>query len=151
MKIKITQSGWAGYTGDLGMVAFLDGVSVEDVSRADAAFLAGIVSIEAEDGSNPSMSQRIVNVYANEANVEHVVVKSSPIVHAHTKQSLEAIADASGIKGVREISDPLGIKANAIVELIEKILSAQTDAQNLADAEAKAAAAAQVEAASAPK
>jgi hypothetical protein len=142
MKIKITQPGWAGYTGDLGAFAFVDGVSVEDVGRADAAFLAGIVSIEdVADGKNPSMSQRIIDNYGNEAVVEPVVAKAEPAAIAGmSKESLEAVADADGIKGLREISDPMGLKANSIHELIEKILAAQVDAALAAAQAAKDAA-----------
>lgn len=142
MKIKITQAGWAGYTGHLGHVEFVDGISVDDVGRGDAAFLAGIVSIEdAETGKNPSDTQRMIEENSNRASVEQPVAVQvvTPVpAAAHTKESLEAVADASGIKGVREIGDAVGVKGNSIAELIEKILKAQADA---AAAAASAAAA----------
>lgn len=130
MKIKITQPGWEGFTGALGMFEFENGVSVEDIGRADAAFLAGIVSIEDFDtGKNPSLSQRIVDSYSKEAKVP-AVEPIVPVVTstAHTKESLELIADKSGIKGIREVSDPMGIKGNAIAEIIGKILLAESQA-----------------------
>ena len=144
MKIKITQPGWEGYNGDLGAFAFVGGVSVEDVGRADAAFLAGIVSIEnVADGKNPSMSQRIIDNYGNEAVVEGE--SPAPVVESksvYTKEYLESIADAVGIKGIREIADPLSLKANSISELIEKILTLQVETDAAAALAAKAAAAA---------
>jgi len=132
MKIKITQSGWAGYTGLLGMVDFLDGVSVDEVSRADAAQLGGIVSIEVVGtGANPSASQLIVDSAFIEARVEAVqqpVAPDAPAVKTtFTKESLSVIADASGIKGIREVAEPLGLKGNSISELIEKILLSQAE------------------------
>ena len=129
MKITITQPGWSGYTGFLGMVEFADGISVEEVSRADAAQLAGIVSVEeVGTGKNPSAAQIIVDSVDNAAPVESTAGEASvaPAVAAlHSKALLEKIADASGIKGIREIADPLGIKGNSISELIEKVLLAQ--------------------------
>lgn len=128
MKIKITQAGWAGYNGHLGSVEFADGVSVDDVSRGDAAFLAGIVSIEdVKTGENPSDTQRILNEYGNQARVETVVAPTAPAKPelTHSKESLEAVADSSGIKGVREIADSFNVKGNSIAELIEKTLQAQ--------------------------
>ncbi len=129
MKIKITQAGWAGYTGLLGMVEFADGVSVDECSRADAAHIGGIVSIEdVETGRNPSAAQLIVDSGLIEAPVEVVVAPASDALAAtqvHSKESLELVADARGIKGVREIGDELGLKGNSISELIEKILHAQ--------------------------
>lgn len=47
-----------------------------------------------------------------------------------TQAELEAIADASGIKGLRDIADPLGIKGQSIngliAELIQKGLATKT-------------------------
>jgi hypothetical protein len=129
MKIKITEPGWAGYTGYLGAVDFKDGVSIDEVSRADAAQLAGIVSVQVvETGENPSDAQRIVDGGNVKAPVE--AAKTAPVrvqVLGHTKASLEDIADAQGIKGIREIAEPMGLKGNSISELIEKVLGYQAD------------------------
>lgn len=46
-------------------------------------------------------------------------------VRLYTKEELEAIADEKGIAGLREISDPMGVKDNSIVGLIKEILQAQ--------------------------
>ena len=132
MKVKITEPGWAGFTGQFGQFEFVDGVSVDDIGRADAAYLAGLVSVEdASSGENPSTAQRIIDTYmtpavgteAAKAPVEVVAVV------VHTKESLEAIADAGGIKGIREIADTLGVKGNSISDLIGKVLAAQPAVQ----------------------
>lgn len=127
MKIRIIEKGWAGYTGDLGAHAFVDSVSVNDVGQADAAYLAGIVSIEnVETGKSPSVSQLIVDSMANSVPIEKHIEASAPVAGTrHAKDELEAIADASGIKGIREIAEPLGLKGNSISELIEKVLSVE--------------------------
>jgi len=131
MKIRITQPGWAGYTGDLGQYAFVDGVSVEDIGKGDAAHLAGIVSVEnIEDGSNPSHSQRLVDANTKSAKVETVIQGSEPVKlpdEFYTKSQLEGVADISGIQGIRKISDPVGLKGTSISDLIDKILSQQSD------------------------
>lgn len=127
MKIKIVQPGWAGFTGQLGAFEFVDGISVDDISSVDAQRLAGIVGIEdADSGANPSITQNMIEKNSKAAPIEAPVaaVNETPTAE-YTKESLEAIADASGIKGVREIADKFGIKGQSITELIEKILTAQ--------------------------
>lgn len=129
MKIKITEPGWAGYTGHFGMVEFKDGVSVEDLGRGDAAAIAALVAVEeVETGKNPSEAQRIVDGQNNVAPVEAVFVHTpvAPVSStAHTKASLEELADKHGIKAMREIGETFGVKGTSISELIEKILTAQ--------------------------
>lgn len=129
MKIKITQTGWAGYTGHLGQVEFADGISIDDVSRADAAQLSAIVLIEdVATGKNPSDAQRIVDSYSDQAKVETPLVAETTVqlVSEYDQAQLEAIADASGIKGVREIADRFDIKGTSITDLITRILNAQS-------------------------
>ena len=129
MKVKITQGGWSSFCGHLGQVLFENGVSVEDVGKGDAAFLAGILQIEeVGTGRNPSDTQRIIDQYANQAPVERfdTIVETLPgpiLAPTYSKEQLEQIADAKGIKGLREIAEPLGIKGLSITELIEKILA----------------------------
>ena len=126
MQVKLTQPGWEGFCGHLGQVLFENGVSVEDIGRGDAAFLAGILQIEeVGTGRNPSETQRIVDQYPNAAVVEKVAVEvPAPVeFESYSKEQLEQIADAKGIKGLREIADSLAIKGQSITELIEKILA----------------------------
>lgn len=42
-----------------------------------------------------------------------------------TEEKLAAVADDKGIKGLREIADPMGVRGRAIPELITEILAAQ--------------------------
>lgn len=46
----------------------------------------------------------------------------------YSREQLGQIADESGIKGLRTIATPLGIKGNSIAELIEEILQATNGA-----------------------
>ena len=50
MKIKITTPGFAGFSGEVGMVQFVDGVSVTDVHAAQLPFVKAIHTIEEIDG-----------------------------------------------------------------------------------------------------
>lgn len=142
MKLRITEHGWAGFTGHLGSIEFIDGVSVEDVSRADASYLAAIVAIEdADTGKNPSDAQAIIDAGTISAPMEKALESPAPQEPKldYTKESLEAIADASGIKGIREVADTFGLKGNSIVDLIDKILSTQLEKLEAAKAAADAA------------
>ena len=138
MKIRITEPGWVGYSDFLGAVEFKNGESVDDVTKAEAAFLAGIVRIEQFDGTNPSHSQQIVDASSREAKVVSVHAGTEPVAPAavvYTQESLSALADSGGIRAIREISDPMGLRDVSIVELIAKILSSQAAAS--VDAAAK--------------
>lgn len=129
MRIKITEKGWAGFTGHMGSVEFVDGISVDDIGQGDAAHLASLISVEnVANGQNPSVAQRLIDVQDVSMPVEKQVVASIAAPSDHSKESLEKIADAQGIKGVREIAEPMGLKGNSISELIDKVLKAQSEA-----------------------
>lgn len=46
-------------------------------------------------------------------------------VKVYTKEELEEIADEKGIKGLREVADPMGVKDTSIEGLISEIIAAQ--------------------------
>jgi hypothetical protein len=124
MKIRLLQPGWETFTGNFGGVEFADGVSVNDANTREAARLANVVRCELEDGSNPSASQvaldskgTIMQVGSDRA--------PAPAPVKYSRTALEEIAGAKGIKGLREIGDPMGVKASGIADLIEAILKAQ--------------------------
>jgi len=145
MKIKIVEAGWAGYTGPLGPVEFVDGVSVDDVSKGEMRQLSGIIQFEdADTGSDPSLAQELIdsqNVPAPLATVP-TTEQIGPVMpeKVWTNDELVAIADAHGIKGIREVATPMGLKGTSIAELIGKILSVQAEqVKAFTDAEAKKA------------
>lgn len=132
MKIKIIQAGWEGFTGMFGVVEFADGVSVNEISRAEAQSLAATVSVVTLDGKDPSAAQQIIDF--NDKPAEgHVNLPTEDTIPppiatvepkpTYTKEQLEEIADKDGIKGIRMIGEPLGLRANSISELIGKILA----------------------------
>lgn len=76
MKIRITDPGFANLTGLFGTIEFVDGVSVESVSRAEAARLATILRIEVEGtGENPSTTQQMVDLHKK--NLEELGIKEA--------------------------------------------------------------------------
>lgn len=128
MKIKITEPGWAGFTGDFGMVEFVDGVSVDDVSRVEQARLAGIIGIETVEGTNPSASQILLDAHVTPVAVQtltHIPDAPPAAAKVWTSDELAAVADKDGIKGIRAIAEPMGLKDNSIADLMAKILSHQ--------------------------
>lgn len=140
MKYRITEPGWEGFTGHLGMEEFVDGVSVEAISKAEASRLACIVRIETVEDApkNPSATQQVLDSYHTQAGLatlatadeEQGVMKQVPEQpdRVYTKEELEQIADQGGIKAIRAIAEPRGIKGAAIGDLIAKVLKAQEDA-----------------------
>lgn len=140
MKVKLVEPGWERYTGQFGIYWFVDGVSTTDMSKHDAARIAAVMRIETEDGHNPSVAQSLVdnintpaphftsNVMQPEApkdpeqpKVEPDKAPEQPAQKVWTEEELAAVADAKGIKGLREIAEPMGIKGTSIKELIREI------------------------------
>jgi len=154
MKLKLTQPGWEGYTGQFGAHEFKDGISVEDLGSGEVRLLSAIMAVEEvvdgeSTGRNPSVAQEIIDKRTLRAEV--VPSMSAPEAPAaaaapakvYSEQELADIADAKGIKGVREIGAPLGINGKSIAELIGKILGKQAeDAAKAKQAEHDAAVAA---------
>jgi hypothetical protein len=142
-RIKITQPGWEGFTGDLGVTAFKDGVSVEPVNRRHIAIIGASLSLVSVDedgveGENPALQHQMLTngsmslpaptltalPRATEAEVSKAAPKSADpaAVVFHSKENLETIAEKKGIAGLREIMDPLGVKASSINKAIQVIL-----------------------------
>jgi hypothetical protein len=46
MKLRITQTGYQNFTGEMGHIEFVDGVSVDDVHGDFARSLSGVVQTE---------------------------------------------------------------------------------------------------------
>lgn len=130
MKLKITERGWAGFTGQLGEVDFEDGISTE-VTETQARRLANIIQIETLDGRNPSASQNVLDSQAIEMKqgMDHVAVQSTVAAtqRSFTKEELEKIAEERGIGGLRAIAEPLGIVGRSINILINAIIAQQAN------------------------
>lgn len=135
-QLKIVEPGWETYTGQLGMIEFVDGLSVGEFSLREARRIAGSLQVvDAETGVSPSIAQAMVDNVSEEAAVpanpygdegQGVGGEEPPADPVYTSEKLAEIADKGGIKALREIGDKMGVKDNSIAGLIEAILEAQT-------------------------
>ena len=136
MKLRLTEPGFATYTGQMGVVDFVDGLSVGDVLTIDGIRISAAIRAEWEDGTASNVGEMYLNCMDVPAHVgtqdfqpvaavdpveKTVVAEAAPAVQ-HTKESLAAVADKQGIAGLREIADSLGIKGMSINGLIDSIL-----------------------------
>lgn len=138
MKLRLTAPGWQTYTGQMGVIFFENGLSVADVLPVDAVRVAGVIGAEWEDGRPANVSQIYLDNMQTEAAiakdnrepeapVEAKLADAAPLVAdlmapTYTEDQLAEIADKSGIAGLREIAEPLGIKGNSIAGLVAAIL-----------------------------
>lgn len=131
MRIKIIEKGFAGYTGKLGSIDFEDAIS-EPISLREANQLAAIMRIEVIEGDEMKLEQNArranmdtpaPNVTSEKARPEDLPSAKKPEPKLlYTREQLEAIADDTGIKGLRQIADKHNISARAIPDLIDKLI-----------------------------
>lgn len=158
-RIKITQTGWDGFTGDIGMVAFEDGVSTDVVGPRQFNVIAAVVAVveiddEGETLGSPGIQDNMKGAAVIGAPVLNEMLRATdeekkaeakadaapkpdvdPLaVVYHSKADLEAIAEKKGIAGLRAIAEPLGEKGRSINELIKEILKAEAKLKAHADA-----------------
>jgi hypothetical protein len=132
MKIEITHPSFTGYNGYLGPVEFKDGISVFDLSPVHVQMVMSNIScVDIATGLDPVLFYSESVPAVEEAPAE-VPLTVPGVVSEHTRASLEAVADAVGIRGIRAISAPMGIKGNAISDLINKILVLQGQVETAA-------------------
>lgn len=146
MKLRLTQPGFDTYTGQMGTVFFENGLSTADVKPNDAVRMAAQFLCEWEDGSTASVAQSLLDhahmtvgdlkavtnadqAFAQQAAEAGALASKAAaedgVTKTYTEESLAAIADKSGIKGLRVIAEPMGIKGNAIADLVRAILEKQ--------------------------
>jgi hypothetical protein len=143
-RIKIKQPGWEGFTGEIGITTFKDGVSVEHVNRRHIAVIGASLAIvevdeDGNEGDNPTLQHTMIAETTVRADVLTELPRATDADMAagtakapdeakvvfHTKEDLERIADKKGINGLREIAAPLGVKGRGINELVKEILKAE--------------------------
>lgn len=151
MKLKLVEAGYEKFTGHFGHVYFEDGVSVDDVSQADARLFASITTVEVVgEGTIAGDNERyqgsmdipavtvtyptLADLQRAEAAAVHTLMSPAegqePVAEVTAKvwtvEELEEVADKKGIAGLREIADPMGVRARGINELIGEIIAKQT-------------------------
>jgi hypothetical protein len=150
-RIRIEEPGWAGFTGHFGTVEFLDGVSVDPVPWIEQQRLAGLIRFaSAEDGEDGAQLGPSAELSRNRdrgaddpmvARVEQMIIapdgEARLVASTVTREELEAVADAKGITGLREIAKGWNVKGRSVNELINEILEAQKQAAEKAGAPAE--------------
>lgn len=149
IRVKIVQPGMTGYNGYIRGTRFVDGISHEEMPIRDALRLAASCAVEDMNGNQLSPNTYVFED-ADKISADDVMPKVEAIVeeaiqpepedevidfyepgeeHAEAKkwdlQALEAIADAEGISGLREIGEEFGVKERSIDGLIKEIMKAQ--------------------------
>jgi hypothetical protein len=168
MYLKVATKRMAGYTGVLGLVRFKDGVSEDPLPRHMRDRMAAsmeFLEVDLDGNEQPAGAQhRVIREYKERAprseplkrqtdeekaaEVAAAAVINAKVPVIETRESLLAIADKSGIKGLREIGNKWNVKHRSIPTLIEMILDAQEKAvakRAKKDAPAPAAAAVETE------
>jgi hypothetical protein len=144
MKLRLKQEGYETYTGQMGTVFFDNGLSITDVKPIDAVRIAAQFICTWEDGSTASVAQSIldhshmtVGDCRQEVNADQAIATQAAeaatlsgatrteSVGVITAEKLSEIADRDGIKGLRAIAEPLGIKSNSIADMMRAILEKQ--------------------------
>lgn len=151
--LKIISQGWQGYNGQLNIITFKNGISTEPVTQRVADRIAASVRVvqcdaegnEGEEAVPVGIQHRLINETLSrapilkplavqteadkklEARLDAARSLTAPIESLFTRDDLEKIADAKGIKGLRDIADAWDVKGRAIPELIDKILAAQAE------------------------
>ncbi len=123
-RIRITQPGMETYNGFLSEAEFVNGVSVEPLTKLQAQRIAGACRIETLEGLDPSEGTEHIAIVkgVEPPAVEYTQPVAEPVVYDFTRESLEAIADKQGLNGLRPIGDKYGIKSNSIVSMIDKLM-----------------------------
>jgi hypothetical protein len=144
-RVRLAQPGYDKFTGDFGCADFVDGVSVEMLDERQIDRIAMSIRVEDvddEEGAQLGPQQRHFHAKSVSAEVTpprrpptkaelaalepKEPVKPIAEVTYHTLAELEAVVDAKGINGLRDIGNPLGARARAIPDLITAILAAES-------------------------
>ena len=149
MQIKLMEVGMHAFTGDIGGINFVDGISVDPISRADMDRLACVMRVEiVAEGDEKAHVPTNVSILDRSQSAEVVAPRETQTDEArkaeeadraaknkapapqayeksYTRAELEEIADDTGMPGLREIGGPRGVTDRSIAGLIEAILEDQ--------------------------
>ncbi|MCJ8600994.1 hypothetical protein MWH03_00170 [Klebsiella pneumoniae] len=146
-KVQILEPSLSGYTGVLCGAEFKNGISVRELSFIEQQRLCAVMRAVTIDGNNVSPAGMLVagsHKTASEARLEEKtaepvttlprgqkaeVSETAAPAPVYTREELEAVADAEGIKGLRVIGDTVAVRGKTIPALIDAILKAQGGAK----------------------
>jgi hypothetical protein len=136
--VILLDAGWKDLTGPFGSIEFVKGRSVENLSKMEAARLGAICPIETDEGINPSAAQEMITLRSQDAVVKpqtellvrspakekpaEIVIPAASVAASITREQLEAVADKSGITGLREVAADYDVKGTSISGIIDKVL-----------------------------
>lgn len=141
--VIIKSETFSNFTGVMVGAYFENGKTVEPIPYRDAQTLGAIMEVETDEGQNPNPAETMWRGYntTDADQAKRVIQSAEPVekrigkkakveqpkqaLPTFTRDELEAIADKSGIAGLRKVGETFGIKARSIEELIEEILAAQ--------------------------
>lgn len=129
-RLRLIGKGFEKYTGAIGVTQFVEGLSVGTPHQMDVHRLTCTIGARWDDGSASSVGEGYEAAKnAPAPTVEEQVAADNAAAAAaagpgvtYTQEQLAAIADKDGIAGLRQIAEPLGVKANSIKALIDGII-----------------------------
>lgn len=148
MKLKITQRGFENYSGQMGMILFKDGISVNDVPEHEALRLSALFGCTWDTDEQVVITRNPAEMSAPVGRETHLVETDGTleevagndgadrptfiepdftdapikITKRYSLDELEEIADRDGIKGIRAVAGKYGIRGSSINGLIDEIL-----------------------------
>lgn len=149
-KIKHTAAGWEHFTGDFGSVQFTDGVSDFPQTRIIVDRLSAFLTFDliSDDGGNdgqagaaarlvsskcipmevePPLETQSDEDRANEVQKAIDAALKNPAQRLYSEGELVSIGETDGIKGLRDVAKPWGVRDRNIEKLIFAILAAQAE------------------------
>lgn len=151
-RVRIDKKAYEKFTGQMGDVDFVDGVSVESVSKAEARRLGSFITIvEVDTEKQVGFGQEIIDINgrsADQVTQPSETYKEKPKVKSekpkvlkekppkkekpkakqkessldYTEATLAALADDKGINGLREYAKQYDVYGRSIVEIIGKMM-----------------------------
>lgn len=151
--VKISEEnapGWDNYTGQIGDVHFVDGYSTEPLDRHQIYRISSSINLLAaqrqEDGTFVTgdlvgalyevgdATKETPSDYKSLPTLEEIGVDftdvgdgvpatNSPAKHSYTREQLAQIADEQGIKGLREVAEPFGVKGKSVEQIIDGMMT----------------------------
>lgn len=148
--IKITETAFDTYTGEMCDIDFVDGLSTRPLTENEVGKISSVLRVElipsdivtSDDPVTSDTSDTLGEVgdtttdgeittettdgeTTTETTDEDIKKVADNSVFKYTRQELEALADAQGISGLREVANQYGIKGKTINDIMEKLLQVQ--------------------------
>lgn len=158
-KVKIVESAFDSFTGEMSGLKFVNGLSVRSLAQDEVAKIAGVLRVnlipvnsesdeettgtedtdtegtetgtEGTEGTEGTSAETDTetDTETTETDTENTGEEAKSVagntVFKYTREELEALADAQGISGLREVANQYNIKGKTINDLMDKLLKIQ--------------------------